>query len=430
MKDPIQTIVVGLIALVLGATVAWFVASSQQPSETPNSNDVSSTATGNQPCASALDEPEHKDGTDSIEQSAKLADLQKLLDESNKHAGELQTENDRLKQDKVDLEKEKTTLEGKVEELKQQIEAASQPEDSGKHLPINFGRWDKVEGLRNANWKEIGDVYNKMEAIVKERVKAVREGREPDPESQKKLGELNKKLQNHLVSFFNKLPSNSGPNGQFTHPANLVNTLAGQLEAAELPLTEDQIDQLEQLGDEYDKKWEALQKGYTDKTWDLQKLVDECELKEWFHDEMFKVCTAQQKEAAMPAEIEGVIGADFYSAGLVLNMGIVNPVNAADTAELKSQLRNLVAGRTGLSQETMDAADYLFDDWLNTLSGQLGPRTQIEASLMHCWDAIHAGRAQLTALKALSDNYAATPEAKNKIAAIMRIALPQIVTPE
>lgn len=432
MKDPIQTIVVGTIALVLGGAVAWFVASSQEPSDSPKSNQLIRTDAGNEVCGSALDELKQTDGVNDEEQKRELADLQKLLAESRDQAGDLKEENDRLKREKTELEKERTTLEGKVQELEQQVEDANKPDEAGKHLPVSFGKWGDVEGLRNADWKEIGDVYNKMETIVKERVKAVREGREPDPEGQKQLGELNKKLQNHLVSFFNKLPTNSGPNGQFTHPANLVNTLAGHLEAVGLPLTEDQIERLGSLGDEYDRKWDKLEASYTDATWTLEKILDESELKEWFHDEMFKICTAQQKEAALPAEIDGVVGADFYSAGLFLNanMGMVKPVTVADIADAKTRLREWVSTMSGLNPETIDAADFLFDDWLNTLSAQLAPKTEIEANLTQCWDVIRAGRAQLTALKALSENYVTTPEAKRKIAAIVPIALPQVVLPE
>ena len=429
MKNTLPMLVIAIVALGLGGAVGWYMADSSSHGSTAlESNQTGRAALDN---ATPLEDETEGEPAKRTDESKSRGDS-KLLKEAREELADLKKERDELAQANKELSEEASTREARITELETQLEASKQPEVSDKRLPVNFGKWDSVDGLRDANWKEIGDVYSKMGAIVKERVKAVRDGREPDPEGQKQLGELNKMLQNHLVSFFNKLPTNSGPNEQFTHPANLVNTLAGQLEAADLPLTENQIEQLGKLGDEYDKKWDALQRGYTDSTWTLEKILDESELKEWFHDEMFKVCTVQQKEAALPAEIDGIVGADFYSAGLFLNanMGMVNPVNVADTTEAKTRLREWVTARSGLSSETIDAADFLFDDWLNTLSDQLTPKSEIEANLTQCRDVIRAGRAQLTALKALSESYATTPEAKRGIAAIVPIALPQVVLPE
>ncbi|MCA8913889.1 MAG: hypothetical protein KDB90_00655 [Planctomycetes bacterium] len=428
MKDVFPMVAVGMIALLLGAVATWFAVGTKD-TPTPASNYTAVASNGNQSLCGGepltANEAGSADGTASLD-----GDLQALLATSKNRVAELETENRDLRQSKAELEAEKAKLEGKIDELNTALEAAAQPEGKTGELPVSFGKWGEVEGLRNANWKEIGDVYTKLDAILKERVTALREGRQPDPEGPKQIAALNVKLQNHLVSFFNKLPSNSGPNGQFTHPANTVNTLAGQLAAAGVPLSDDQIEQLKKLGEEYDERWDALQKGYTDATWDLEKVVDECELKEWFHDEMFKVCTSQQKAVAIAPEIEGIAGIDFYSTGIVLQMGYIHPVTVNELAQVKPQLREWIAGQTALAAETLDAADYLFDDWVNALSAQLAPKAEIDASLVPTWDILHAGRAQLNFMKALRDSYAATPEAKKKIAAIRQIALPQVVKGE
>jgi len=423
MRNMIPALASGVIALVIGVAAGWYFASGKAPAP---ANTTAATPRTNAPLETPPLNVPDKGGDNT-------SDYELLLNEAKQRIGTLESELADLKKDKTSLESDKQALEGRIEQLKTELEAAKQatvetPEKTDG-MPVVFGKWNEVEGLRDADWKSLGETYTKMLEMLKVLAADARQGKEPDAETTAKIGELNKGLIQHLVKFYGKLPTNAPGNGEFTHPANMVNILAGQLEAGNMPLTEQQISDLQRLGDEYDSRWEALQKGYTKETWPLQKIVDEAELKEWFHDEMFKVTTPQQKAFALPAEIEGYIRLDLYSAGLML-MLVTKPVQVNDIAELKPTLKAQVAARLGIETTALDSAEYVFDDWVNSLGAQLAPQTENDAALMRTRDAISAGKAELAAMRTLHDQFIADEAVKKKFAGITEIALPQVIKQE
>jgi len=339
MREAIPAIAVAaVVALIVGAAGTYFLFMGQSASQPPadNSASLQPVRQNSGPLVASQNAPQADLGDDRGRQ------LEGELRLANERADSLKAEGDTLRVERDGLRTEKAGLEKRVKELEAEVaELKSAAERGPSTMRIEFGAWNEVEGLRKAEWNELGGTYTRMNELLKEYVKAQREGREPDPELEASMTKLNKRLQDHLVSIFNKLPSNTGPNGQFTHPINMVNILAGQLDAAGLPLTEQQIADLVKLGEEYERRWEALNNGYTDQTWNLQKFLDECELKEWFHDEMFKVTDAKQKAAALPPEVEGLISMDLYSSGLSL-MFVTTPVQSADVVDLKARLKAMV----------------------------------------------------------------------------------------
>lgn len=423
MRNVIPALVSGVLALVIGVAAGWYFASGKEPAP---DNTAAATPRTNAPLDTPPLNVPDKGGVNT-------SDYELLLNEAKQRIGTLESELADLKKDKTSLESDKQALEGRIEQLKSELEAAKQAAvetpETPDGMPVMFGKWNEVEGLRDADWKSLGETYTKMLEMLKVLAADARQGKEPDAETTAKIGELNKGLIQHLVKFYGKLPTNAPGNGEFTHPANMVNILAGQLEAGNMPLTEQQISDLQRLGDEYDSRWEALQKGYTKETWPLQKIVDEAELKEWFHDEMFKVTTPQQKAFALPAEIEGYIRLDLYSAGLML-MLVTKPVQVNDIAELKPTLKAQVAARLGIETTALDSAEYVFDDWVNSLGAQLAPQTENDAALMRTRDAISAGKAELAAMRTLHDQFIADEAVKKKFAGITEIALPQVIKQE
>jgi len=78
----------------------------------------------------------------------------------------------------------------------------------------------------------------------------------------------------------------------------------------------------------------------------------------------------------------------------------------------------------------LDGAEYIFDDWITANQPLLTPMSPAETELRRSRDAIHAGRAELVALRALYENVATDDEARKRIRAVAAILLPQIVKPE
>src|SRR5690606_2293736 len=122
------------------------------------------------------------------------------------------------------------SLQEQLSDLKAELAALRDERREAGFLPVDFGKWRDVEGLSRADWQELGDTYTKMNELLKVRADDIREGRETDQKTMQRLGELNGTLIKHLVKIYGELPSHTDANGAFTHPANLVNILSGQLE--------------------------------------------------------------------------------------------------------------------------------------------------------------------------------------------------------
>jgi hypothetical protein len=243
-----------------------------------------------------------------------------------------------------------------------------------------------------------------------------------------KIGEHNRKLVAYYLKVGGKLPTNAGVNGEFTHPINMANMLAAHLKAAGLPLTDEQLAEITKFGVEYDKRWETATSGYDETTFELQKLIDEGELKEWFKVEMLRVCTPEQRAVAVPPEIDGLVGLDIYSAGLLFQMSVAD-VRADDAESLKEQLKEQVKGLTGVDATVLESAAFLFNDWVLALQSQLTPRGEMQMNQYYTKELLQSARAQLKAYKDLHANYVQDQEVKDALRKSGQILYPRVRQP-
>jgi hypothetical protein len=414
--------VAAVIALILGAAGMYFLMPAEAPSErTPTADPVAiNTESGSSSGGSRSKQP---DGGDT---SAEY-DLKKQLAETSRSLGKLSEENSSLRVERDELAKEKKALADEIVELKKRIEDFKAATAGSNRMLVDFGRWSEVKEIRETDWNDLGDAYAKMTPLLKEYADALAQGKEIDPETGAKIKEQNDRLIAFYAKVINKLPTHAGTNGEFTHPINLVNILAGQLAQAGLPLSDEQKQELSKLGAEFDKRWEALEAGYNETTWALQKLVDEADLKQWFYEKMFEVTTAEQRNTAVPPELQGLIGLDLYSPGLMLQ-GNIMPLREPDMQAMKVSLKASVSEFTAISRETLDGAEYIFDDWLNAL--QLQPMTQLELGQWRTLPVIKAGKAQLAGLHALDEGVVNDEELRKKFRFMQRIVVPQLVKQE
>jgi len=417
MRTALPALIAGLFALVIGAGGMWYFMSAKEPapiSTAGNEIDDSSPDTSTPLKA----EPKNDNGADVEDDKATQQNIETLKawgKEAEKEAREKQEE---LEAEKAALQSEIVRLEGRVSELEK---LAAGP----NNLLVGFGKWAEIRELRETEWKEVGDAVQNMNPHLVELTKAILEGREAAPDTMQKIQDQNKRVLSQYGKILGKLPTNSGYNGEFTHPVYFMNMLAAQLEAAGDPLTEQQLNELVEHGEEFDRRWTKLLEGYNDKTYFLTKLIDEAELKEWFIARMFEVTTQGQSVIARPAEVEGYLGLDLYSSGLMLSGNVV-PIVAKDRAEVIESVRGHFMQQLGLTTEQLDSAQYIFDDWMNTLTTQLQPRPKAQTQIYQTKEVLASGRAQLTAMKALETLYAFTDEDRAKYRAVQRIALPLI----
>lgn len=415
MGNKLPILAAALIGVIAGAAIIYAITPVPPSAKAPD----------NQPAANL---PSNTQDTGPLQDDtvAATAELTKERDEARDSAEAAAAQLEAARRETQAAEAAAAGLQEQINELKAELAALRDERTEAGFLPIDFGKWREVEGLSRADWKELGETYTKMNELLKIRADDLREGRDSDPKTMERIGELNGTLIKHLVKIYGELPSNTDANGAFTHPANLVNILSGQLAAAGLPLTAAQVTELKDLGNQYDQRWDALQASYTEDTWTLRKLVDEAELKEWFHDEMFKVTTAAQKAAALPPGIEGYVGLDMYSAGLMIMMNI-DPQQVTGIEEARTRLRDKAATLLGVDAAQFDANAYLIEDWMTAVSALLTPKTPSQAQLMRTQDAITAGKAQVAALEALAKTLPITPEAQDAVKRAPFIWLPQVI---
>jgi hypothetical protein len=415
MGNKLPILAAALIGLIAGAAIIYAITPVPPSTKAPDSRPAANLPS-NGPDTGPLPD----------ESAAAVAEITKERDEARDAAETAAAQLETARRETQAAEAAAESLQEQLSDLKAELAALRDERREAGFLPVDFGKWRDVEGLSRADWKELGETYTKMNELLKVRADDIREGRETDQKTMQRLGELNGTLIKHLVKIYGELPSHTDANGAFTHPANLVNILSGQLEGAGLPLTATQITELKELGSQYDQRWDALQASYTGDTWNLRKLVDEAELKEWFHDEMFKVTTAAQKAAALPPGVEGYLGLDMYSAGLMIMM-ITDPQKVSNVEDARTRLRTKAATQLGVDAAQFDANAYLIENWMTALSGMLAPMSQRQSQLIRTHDVITAGKAQLTALEALSKTLSISPEVQEAVKNAQVIWLPQVI---
>lgn len=409
-----------LIGAVIAGAAFWYVLS--QP-ESPRANTAVTTG----------DAGNSDDSDDDAILGDDLPSVDKELDRALRENSDLRRDVQKLADEKGKLEARVKQLEAVIENLPE--DEPEQPEDAPDDAPeprgnmrVTFGAWGEMEELRDADWADLGKTIQTMHEDMKEVRKAMREGEAISPALQEKLGRENRKLVQHALKVMEKLPTNASVNGEFSHPINLVNFLAAHLEGMGEPLSDAQLADLARLGEEYEKRWKAMQEGYDETTYNLQKLLDEGELKEWFREEMFRVTTPRQKAAAVPAEIEGVVGLDLYSAGLIFQMSI-DPVNEEAVPNIKDALKSRMESHLSIERTMLDNAEYLFDEWVIDLSAQLQPKSQAESEVIYTRDVIAAGKAQLSALIQFEQSFVTDEDQRADFRALRTVLFPQVVEP-
>jgi hypothetical protein len=417
MREAIPAVIAGMVALVLGAAGTWFVMSSDA-APAPQANlaqDHDPEARQGEPLSGTGGDREGEDPAGTENLARVKAELRQV-----------EQQRDTLVKEKQAAEEASDSLLEEVERLKTRMAELEALAAGPNYMRIGYGDWGEIKELRETDFKDVGAAVNEMNPLLKELADATREGREPQASTWEKIGENNRRILSQYGKILGKLPTHTGYNGEFTHPVYLMNMLAAQLEAAEDPLSDEQQADLVRHGEEYDRRWTETQQGYDDRTWYLQKLLDEAELKEWFIARMFEVTTPAQEGLARPAATKGLIGLDLYSSGLMLG-GNIAPVIGSDLQSVRASLRSQLMESPGLTEAQLDASGHVFDDWMAALPQQLVPRAATEAQFHRTAEAISSGRAQLTALKALESAHAVTDEDSAKYRSVRRIAIPLVV---
>jgi hypothetical protein len=424
MQRIVPVVAAALLGIAIGAGVTWFVLDGQdQPHATEPQDDkrVAEAEARTHELDALLGEAK----TEADDARRAKAKAEEQLGQTERDLQAANSDRDAAIAERNEAQGQADELRAEVERLK--AEAKSAPATEGK-LAVSFGKWGDLPAVRDADWKEIGGAAKELIPLLKELAEDIRNGKEMSPELLEKIGQQNQTLVAYWARIRKILPTNASVNGEFSHPINMANMLAAHLESAGMPLSDEQIAAIQKLGADYDSRWEKMVNAYDDSTFELQKLIDEGELKEWFKAEMLRVCTPEQRALAVPPEIDGLVGLDIYSAGVMLQVA-VEDVRAPDTETLKERLKDEIATLTPMERAVLDTASFLFNDWVVTLQPQLAPRPQAQMNQYLTGEILKSARAQLKVNKELHANYAQDAEVKKRLHDSARILYPRIPQP-
>ena len=186
---------------------------------------------------------------------------------------------------------------------------------------------------------------------------------------------------------------------------------------------------MNRLGEEYDFQWQRLQKGYTGDTLELEKVIDELEIKKTFTDKLEALLTREQREAVIDPAIHHVYIVDIHSPMLLLN-GRARTVAKGSREEIRKSVVKLWSDQWGLDAAQVEAHGAVFDAWLAAVDSRLAPVPARLTEWFNYDDAMAAGRAQAKVLRELIAAPGLDEAVKGKITGDAILVVPRLIAKE
>lgn len=165
------------------------------------------------------------------------------------------------------------------------------------------------------------DIHTTWLAIESRR----KRGEEPSPQLNSALHQAYESAQAkhgaQILMLMGKLPTHSRDRlpATLSHPAFIVGTWQEWLAAANLPLTDTQLQNISLLAQTFDRNWQARQDSYSPETLAIEKVADEWRLKQSFHDDALKVMSSEQRNLLVPVDVQGQVKQSRFAPLDVLN---------------------------------------------------------------------------------------------------------------
>jgi len=167
------------------------------------------------------------------------------------------------------------------ESPKRKKAAGAEAAAEARGIPVAFGKYADLDGIRRADWKEAGEATASIRELTAGLLKAIREG-QPLGELQARLARENAKLRRLEAAIEGRIPTHALKSGEETHPLVLANLMGALLENAGVPFEASQVEPIARSGNEFEAEYDRLQASYDEGTPAFAKVVDELELKRQF----------------------------------------------------------------------------------------------------------------------------------------------------
>jgi RNA polymerase sigma-70 factor (ECF subfamily) len=354
-------------------------------------------------------------------QTARSDELETLRSKGQEAA----RETERLRAELTAVANERDDLRGVVERLESEL-APMRAEQAERWPTFTFGQYGGIDGVKNANWKELAAANHVVVECIREIREAQRKGERPADATMIRLQRHTEIVRKYEYETINVIKSFARHNGELTHPLSVANLIAGELKMVKLPLTEQQQAQIEQLGLDFEREFEAAQQRYGSNTPRCEKLLDEYTLKGKFFDKLMDLLDAQQRAHVVDPANYRLASCDLYCPTLML-IHTSPIISGADAAEVVAKLRGTVVEKYKIAESQIDTLNPLLESWAADVSGTLTPVPKVEARFYSYDHGAVALRAHVKLIKAMRDQVTLTEDARAAMLDAYDVYIPRVV---
>lgn len=278
--------------------------------------------------------------------------------------------------------------------------------------------------LAKIDWATMGEVTKEMAPLLAELVAAMgEEGAEVPMDVMGKLQQLNGKLLAQVPAMLEAGMPGYGPNGVYTHPLVVANTLASTLAASGTKLTPAQQQSLSGIVAAFAK--ETQQIAGASREFPIEQLLEEVEMKDRFYREMSGLLTPEQLAKVAPGEVDGYDGSNLFGSGLVTQSSSV-PVPAKDAADFARSASNHLAEHLGLDEAAAAQVRTVLAQAMAApeLWNQRSDARELQLRMFRSGRATNAMRAQLQWMRQIQQQVPLTPAQRKKLTGMRHVLVP------
>ena len=336
----------------------------------------------------------------------------------------------RAQQEEIDeLRAERDALVAQLEEARTQLSA---PVARSAGPTFTFGEFGALAAIREANWEEMADASLAVGDAIAE-IYRLEPGTSPEKAVLLSLQENVERMRKYEYRTIDKLPTSAKHNGELTHPITLTNLLAARLARAGLPLSEGQIEAINELGERFEAEFAALRASYPDGALRAQRVLDEYLLKGAFTDDLDSLLTAAQRDEVHDPETHRIASLDLYCPSLMIIHTSPLIVGTRPT-EIRDKFRTLLQHRYALSPET-EAGDVIdldaaIDAWWESCTSLTEVAVHPARAKNYTFDqSVLAGEATVALLREILSRRELTEESRTQILEDPAFFIPRLTIP-
>lgn len=278
--------------------------------------------------------------------------------------------------------------------------------------------------LAKIDWATMGAVTKEMQPLLAELVKKMQETGEVPLDLAAKIQALNSKLVAQVPAMMESGAPGFGPNGSYTHPLFVANTLAATLAASGLQLDPKQQTALDGLVRSFSAENDAIVAAARD--FDVEHLLAEAEMKDRFFAEMTTRLTAEQQASLFPADMPGYDGINLFSASL-MTRPYTAAIPAKDPIDFARLATNRIGEELGLDDATSAKVRGIVEAHAKAateLWETPADKTETTLRMLRTGRTSAAMRHQIAMLRAISQQVDLTPAQRDKLKGYKQVLVP------